>query len=503
MNTMAIRPNPEVRPPAASASASAPVRLALITPDGAGLRNFVEGSFLQTFPGETLVIHPFKQGLPAEVTGLFKERVEWQWMGPNEDQPYQITVRQTLSYAHVYWGNTTAMQYTRERKPSGSWKMKLAARAARVVGRAAGQSGAALLGLERYYFDLVGRQHASVERYREMFRRFRPDALLSTSQQSPVCLPAVMAARSLGIPTLCFVSSWDNLTSKGRIAAPYDRYLVWSEHMREEMRRFYAHIDAGRINVVGTPQFDFYGDPSIRMTREEFFKMVGADPARKLICYSGGDDGTSPEDHLHVRVLMEHVRAGRIRGNPQVLVRPSPVDPGERYASVRRDFPEMIYCQPKWLAPQKDMWSQYIPLPEDARFLANLVRHADLNLNVASTMALDFGLHDRPVISIGFDLASPPPLRVPMGDLFYTWDHYKPVVDLGASRLARSADEEAQFANEFLDNPALGREGRKKLADMQVGAPLGASAALICQVIDGVVSEDKKKKQQKAGAAAR
>ena len=87
--------------------------------------------------------------------------------------------------------------------------------------------------------------------------------------------------------------------------------------------------------MVGTPQFEPYADPGLLWPREEFFRRIGADPARPLICYSGGDAGTCPEDPEHVRVLMELVRAGRIEGHPQVLVRPVPVDDGKRYADVR------------------------------------------------------------------------------------------------------------------------------------------------------------------------
>ena len=48
----------------------------------------------------------------------------------------------------------------------------------------------------------------------------------------------MLAAKSLGIPTATFIFSWDNLSSKGRIAAPFDYYLVWSEHMGDEWGSF-------------------------------------------------------------------------------------------------------------------------------------------------------------------------------------------------------------------------------------------------------------------------
>ena len=49
-----------------------------------------------------------------------------------------------------------------------------------------------------------------------------------------------------------------------------------------------------------------------------------------------------------------------------------------------------------------------MPTPEDVQFLANLTHHADLNINLGSTMTLDFGLHDKPVVNVAFDVADPP-----------------------------------------------------------------------------------------------
>ena len=76
----------------------------------------------------------------------------------------------------------------------------------------------------------------------------------------PIVLPAVLAAKSLGIPTATMVFSWDNLTSKGRVAAPFDHYMVWSDHMRDDLRRYHPDISLDRIHVVGSPQFDVYAD---------------------------------------------------------------------------------------------------------------------------------------------------------------------------------------------------------------------------------------------------
>ena len=414
-----------------------------------------------------------------------RESVRWRAMGDFVDNAISYTLRQSLTFAHVYWADTHSMRYTRSRKASGSWRTRAASGTARLAGRiAASRPGIRML--ERAYFRSMERT-PEVARYRKLFGQSKPDVVLSGNHRLPHVTAPILAARSLGIPTAAFVASWDNLTSKGRISAPFDHYLVWSRHMKSELLRFYPSVSPERVHVVGTPQFDAYGDPAMRWSREDFFRLIHASPDRPLICYSGGDEGTCPEDAPHLRLLLEMVRDGRVRGNPQVLLRPSPVDPGARYDSVRRDFPELIYARPAWCHPQGGDWSASVPLPDDVRFLANLTAYADVNVNIASTMTLDFGIHDKPVVNIGYDLSSPPPLRVPLGDLFYTWEHWEPVARLGASRCARSPEELAEYLNQYLENPKLDEQGRRDLVELQVGVPVGQSSRTILNTLQEIV----------------
>ena len=78
-------------------------------------------------------------------------------------------------------------------------------------------------------------------------------------------------------------------------------------------------------------------------------------------------------------------------------------------------------------------------MPEDMQFLSNLTHHADLNLNLGSTMTLDFAVHDKPVVNIAFDVADPPPFGRPVWEFFYRFEHYRPVVELGAARSRATA----------------------------------------------------------------
>jgi hypothetical protein len=186
-----------------------------------------------------------------------------------------------------------------------------------------------------------------------------------------------------------------------------------------------------------------------------------------------------------------------------VIVRPSPADPGGRYQPLREEFRDLIYSAPAWEHLEPGNWTRCIPMPEDLRLLANLTRHADLNVNMASTMTLDFAIQGKPVINIAFDVTSPPPLRVPLWDLFYQWEHYRPVVEMKAARFARSANELIEHVNTLLDNPALEADGRRRLVDLQVGVPVGEACgritAALREILSGAGDEDAGIRRQAVG----
>ena len=458
----------------------------VLVPDGVGVRNFVLGRFLERAieRGRATVLHQVPEDLLPTYQGQANARAEWTRFLPYDETPLSFTLRYSLSYAQMEWMATKSMRFHLTRPVRGSWRTRAAHRAARVAGRIAGFPRG-IRGLDRWHSRVVS-QLPVVAEYTALFRRVRPSVLFCSHQRPPVVLPPVLAAKACGIPTATFIFSWDNLTSKGRIAAPFDHYLVWSDLMRDELLRYYPDVSAGQVHVVGTPQFDPYGDESLLLSRHEFCAQLGADPSRQLICFSGNNVANGPEDPNHVRILMQFIRSGRIRGNPQVVLRPAPVDDGVRFDAVRRDFPELIYAPAAWVHTQPGSWDHVLPLPSDVGVLANLTYHSDLNINFGSTMTLDFAVHDRPVVNCAFDVVDPPALGIPLYDFCLQFDHYQPVAKLGACRFARTADQFADFVNAYLDNPALDREGRRRLVDLEVGGPPGSSAARIVDVLSRI-----------------
>jgi hypothetical protein len=458
------------------------MKVAVVLPDGVAIRNFVLGSFLRDLPGEAVLLHTFSDNLLQTIKHPSMADVVWERLPPLRERVVTFTLRQSLAFAHMYWADTYSMRFNRNRPVYGSWRTKAAVRAAKSVGQCVAWVGAVEL-LERFYHESI-RPFREVREHQRLLERIQPDVVFCANQRAASLLPLVLAAKSLSIPTATFIASWDNLTAKGRIVAPFDQYLVWGDIMRQELLRYYPSIPVHHTHIVGSPQFDCYADKSARWSREEFFRRIGADPRRALICYSGGEPSTNPEDQEHVRVLVEFIRQGRISGTPQVLLRPSPVDDGRRYQEIRERYPEIIYSQPRWTCSE----GHCIPQPEDIAFLANLTKHVDLNVNNASTMTLDFGLRDRPVVNVAFDVRNPPLAKIPLWDYYYKWEHYQPVVKLGAARFARTPQELAEHVNHYLGNPYSDRDGRQQLARLQIGVPVGSSSGRIADVLQEIAN---------------
>jgi hypothetical protein len=462
------------------------MKCALLIPDGRSVRSFLLGSFLHEVctRGEVLTLHGLSDGLPNSFDDGLRQRIRWHPLRPYTDRASIVLLRTALIRAHMQVARTRARDYRLTRPALGPWRWRTSIGVARALGDlAASRSGIRLL--ESVHWATVARL-PEVEQYTRLFEKDKPTVLFCANQQLASVLPPVLAARRLGIPTVTFIASWDNITSKGRIAAPFDHYLVWSDLMRKELHHDYPELPKDCVHVVGTPQFDAYADRSLLWSRREFLARVGADSERPLICYSGGDVSTCPDDQHHVKGLLRLVRAGRIVRNPQVLLRPTPSDEGGRFHEVRREFPELIYAPPACIRTMPHDWAGVIPLRDDVQFLANLTHHADLNINMASTMTLDFAIHDRPVVNIGFDATYPPPLGQPMETLYYQWEHYRPVVDLGAARIAGSFENLAEHVNEYLDDPTLDRENRRRFVGLELGVPCGGGARSIIEVLERV-----------------
>lgn len=307
----------------------------------------------------------------------------------------------------------------------------------------------------------------------EYERRLRGASLVvSTLPHAHEEAPPAVVARHLGIPVAAWINSWDNLTSKPAYFTAYDHYFVWSERMRSELLRYYPESAAGTVEVTGVPHFDWYRCPSMRRSREELCAAYGFDPRRPVVLYGTATPHLAPSEHLVVQRLARDLAGAEALGFPQLLVRLHPGEAGGRFRGWQPG-PGVALQRPGARGGGK--LGGYCPTLEENRELVSSIVNADVVVNLASTLTLDAALCDRPAVNVAYDL-SPERSHQALIDEYYShYDHYRTVVESGAVRLARSPEELMAHTAAYLRDPALEREGRKRLVDLWCGPFDGGS----------------------------
>lgn len=315
----------------------------------------------------------------------------------------------------------------------------------------------------------------------ELLRQLKPALVFNASHShSPNAVQTVQAAQWLGIPTATFLFSWDNLTSQGRIIPLYDYYLAWNEEIRQQLLSIYPSIHPEQVVITGTPQFDFHFRPEFYWSREEFCSRVGADPARPIVLYSTGMDNHMPHEPLIIEGINRILKGMTNLGRPQLLVRLYPKDrTPQRFDEVRHRNPDILFPEIPWNT------NFYTPKFEDSPLLTNTLRHCSLGINVASTVSLELCMFDKPVINVGYN----PPVDIHPKNyaLYYSFDHYKPVVDSGAVRVAWSMAEMQNLLAEGFSNPHKDSSNRRALLAKMFGNTLdGLSSQRVAQALQSL-----------------
>lgn len=306
----------------------------------------------------------------------------------------------------------------------------------------------------------------------EKLKEKKPDLLFFTHQRPPYVVPLVVAATKLNIKMGTFIFSWDNLASKGRMAAKFDFYFVWSDLMKEELMHFYPNTDIKNVKIVGTPQFEPYVLDRFRNDRENYHLKFDLNPLLKTLCFSCGDVSTSKNDPLYIETIACAIQDSSLEEKINFLVRTSPAEEPTRFSYLKEKYPFIKWNFPKWELARKEHpepWSQRIPSIEDLSDLRMILEYSDLGVNMCSTMSLDFMQFDKPVINPVFGNLEN---GLYNDQRFLNYAHYKRVVESRAVIVAMNQKELIEAINNQLKNPDERRLERQKLLNLQIGKPL-------------------------------
>ncbi len=255
----------------------------------------------------------------------------------------------------------------------------------------------------RNKINKLERKNPKYQYCKAQLEEHKPDLIFCTTQRSTQSISALLAAKDLGIPTVAFVYSWDNVPKAMQVVET-DYYFVWSDHMKQQVLQYYPFVKENQVIVTGTPQFEPHYYKELIKKKEDFFKKYNLDISKKYICFSGDDETTSPLDQYYLEDLANAVRNLNSKGeNLGIIYRKCPVDLTNRYNKVLDANKDIIVAiDPLW-NPVGNRWNQVMPTKEDVGMLVNVCYHSELVTNVCSSTVFDFVVHNKPCIYFNYE----------------------------------------------------------------------------------------------------
>ena len=181
-----------------------------------------------------------------------------------------------------------------------------------------------------------------------------------------------------------------------------------------------------------------------------------------------------------LRVLVPAMQGGAL-ADAQVLVRLHPRDEVGAYEEFAHT-PDVIIEKPFRDTVKVADGLAIDVMPEHQRHLGDTMRHADVVVNVASTISIEACIFDTPVVNIGFDGADDSPY-VKSARRYYSFTHYVNITSRQAVRVAASPQELVRDVAAYLADPAIDSAGRSQVVLDQCQFTDGQSAERVVGLV--------------------
>jgi CDP-glycerol glycerophosphotransferase (TagB/SpsB family) len=303
--------------------------------------------------------------------------------------------------------------------------------------------------------------------YSDLFEKYQPRLVVSRTPGWRLDRYILREAAQRGIRTAAAIVGWDNPSSYTQNGAPMDNITCWSEIQKEELV-LGSDWDPQRVNISGVPAYDGYFMHSWLIPRDEYFRLHGLDPHRKLISYACSFETLHP-NFPNMAAVIELVNNNELSESCQLLIRfhPNHFIAGSRFEKERqrtveyvKDMPHVHLVEPVSLGGGLGHYSG-----EDMPEKASMMAWSDVFLTVYSTMVVETAIHDKPIISLTIDT----PGGWNMKDVYSLpltaigdWPTHQRFRHSGAGRVAASKDQLRGLINFYLKNPSADSEKRHK-----------------------------------------
>ena len=210
--------------------------------------------------------------------------------------------------------------------------------------------------------------------------------------RTPEFVDYLKAAAWTAIPTVSWIQSWDNLSSKGLLHFLPDRVFVWNSTQRDELAR-YHRIPERNVCVTGAQTFDHWFVDEPLSEREDFCARNGLDPCRPIVLYLASSRQLEPPPRDFFARWLGAVRSSdepRLAA-ASIVARPHPTDV-DPWLELALDDPG--------LAISPSTADAAINSPEFRRRYRDELHHASIAVALNTSGMIDAAILGKPVCTI-------------------------------------------------------------------------------------------------------
>jgi hypothetical protein len=302
--------------------------------------------------------------------------------------------------------------------------------------------------------------------YTDLFEKYQPDLVVASTYGWRLDRYLLREASLRSVDTAAMIVGWDNPSSYGITATRVNWVNCWSEVQKLELI-LGSDWPEDRIHIGGIPSYDGYFRKTWQMPREEYYRLHGLDPQRKLLAYAASFVSFAP-NYPNVEALARLVTSDELDYPSQLLVRLHPnhfssnslfLSEREKIRQLARQLPFVHVVEPVPIGGSLGYYSG-----EDMPEKTSMMAHCDVFLTVYSTMVVEAAIHERPIVSVCLDTPggwnTPHKFSLPLSQIG-NWPTHCRFRQARAGRVVMNELDLKSAVNHYLANPYSECEQRR------------------------------------------
>ncbi len=325
--------------------------------------------------------------------------------------------------------------------------------------------------------------------YADLFVSHKPDLVIASTAGWRLDRYLLREATLRHVPSMAAIVGWDNPSSYAIRGASMDYATCWSQLQKDELV-YGSDWDPERVHIGGIPSYDGYFRKQWQLSKEDYFRLHGLDPQRKLISYACSFVHFAP-NFPNVEALAKLVSSNALAEPSQLLIRLHPshfqdkprifADERERIFALEKQYPNVHVVKPIALGGSLGYYGG-----EDMDEKSSMMAHSDVLATVYSTMVVETAVHDTPIVAAVIDVPGgwnkKGKFSLSLKEIG-NWPTHKRFRDAKAGRVAHNEAELCNILNAYLRDPSLDAAERRKFIEDEITYTDGTSGKRTAEFI--------------------